>query len=307
MGDPHEIIHEALSDTYELEDEIGAGGMGTVFRARDRKHERSVAIKVIHPELASGAELTRFEREIRVTAKLQHPHILPLLDSGTAGDLAYYVTPFVDGESLRDLIRRRGKLPVEEAIKLTIDVAEALEHAHQQGIVHRDIKPENILVSNGEAIVADFGLARAMCGADQATLTATGSIVGTPLYVSPEQLAGLQTIDARPDLYSLACVVYELLTGQPPFVGANISDILKQHIYERPEPLPGSVPGGMRGALMKALSKRPAERQGSVGEFAASIRNSGEGSRSRMPAWVLPAVAALVIVALVIAWRNCAG
>jgi len=308
MGDPHEVIHEALSDTYELEDELGAGGMGTVFRARDRKHDRSVAIKVIHPELASGAALTRFEREIRVTAQLQHPHIVPLLDSGMAGELAYYVSPFIDGESLRELIQRRGKLPVQEAVKIASDVLEALEHAHQQGIMHRDIKPENILVSDGQATVADFGLARAMTGGDEATLTATGTVVGTPLYISPEQLAGLETIDARTDIYSLACVLYELLTGRPPFVGATVSDILKQHIYEKPEPLPGAVPTVVRGAVMRALNKRPTDRYPTAAEFAASLQDFETDVRFKLGfTWMLPAAAGLVIVGLALAWRSCAG
>lgn len=309
-GDPHEVLHTALSATYELEDELGRGGMGTVYLARDRRHERRVAIKVIHPELAAGAALTRFNREIRVTARLQHPHIVPLLDSGIAGELAYYVSPFIEGESLRELIRRRGKLPVEEGVKIASDVAEALDYAHQQGIVHRDIKPENILVSGGQAVVADFGLARAMSGADEATLTATGMVVGTPLYVSPEQLAGLGDIDGRTDLYSLACVLYELLTGRPPFVGATVSAILRQHIFEKPEPLPGSIPAGVREAVLQALNKRPSGRHASTAEFAASLQSTGKEARFGLPAgyaWVLPVAAVFVVLGLALAWRSCAG
>jgi serine/threonine-protein kinase len=290
MGDPHEIIHTELSATYELEDELGSGGMGTVYLARDRQDDRRVAIKVIHPDLAKGAALPRFEREIRVTAGLEHPHIVPLLDSGMAGELAYYVTPYIEGESLRGLIRRRGKLPVEEAVRIACEVAEALGYAHQHGIVHRDIKPENILIDDGRAIVADFGLARAMSGADEATLTATGMVVGTPLYISPEQLAGLQTIDARTDIYSLACVVYELLAGRPPFVGTTVQAILKGHIYGEPDPLPSAVPAAVQEAVMRALNKRPTGRHPTAAEFAESLRAAGSNAGSRPPArrrWVL--------------------
>lgn len=309
-GDPHEIIHEALADVYELADELGAGGMGTVYLARDRKHDRRVAIKVIHPELATGGALMRFEREIRVTARLQHPHIVPLVDSGTAGGLAYYVCPFIEGESLRQLIRRRGKLPLDEAVKLAVDVAEALDYAHKQGIVHRDVKPENILVSNGQAIVADFGLARAMSGADEATLTATGTVVGTPHYISPEQLAGLQDIDTRTDIYSLGCVVYELLAGRPPFVGESIEAILKQHIYERPKPLPTSIPATVREAVLKALSKRAEQRQATAAEFAGALQDAGSAAGARLPGyrvWALMVAAALLLVVLALVWRSCAG
>lgn len=309
-GDPHEVIHQALSPAYELQDELGVGGMGTVYLARDRKHDRRVAIKVIHPELASGAALTRFEREIRVTARLQHPHIVPLVDSGTAGGLAYYVCPFIEGESLRALIRRRGKLPTEEAVKLAVDVAEALDYAHQQGIVHRDVKPENILVSNGQAIVADFGLARAMSGGDEATLTATGTVVGTPFYISPEQLAGLQDIDARADIYSLACVLYELLSGRPPFVGSSVEAILKQHIYERPEPLPSSIPAAVRETVLRGLNKRARDRQATAADFAASLQGVGPGAGRRLSGlrlWILSAFAALALIGLALVWRSCAG
>jgi serine/threonine-protein kinase len=310
MGDPHEVIHEALSDTYELKDELGAGGMGTVYLARDRKHDRLIAIKVIHPDLTTGEALPRFEREIRVTAKLQHAHIVPLIDSGLAGGLTYYVSPFIEGESLRQRIRRRGVLPVAEAVRIASDVAEALDYAHGQGIVHRDVKPENILLSGDQAFVADFGLARAMSGGDQATLTATGSVVGTPLYISPEQLAGLPNIDARTDIYSLACVTYELLSGRPPFGGTTIVEILKGHIYETPEPLPTSIPAAVRDAVLQGLNKRPSERQSSAAEFAAALQSAEPIGSRRLPAnypWMLPAAAALVVFVLALAWRVCSG
>ncbi|UCF21116.1 MAG: serine/threonine protein kinase [Gemmatimonadota bacterium] len=271
-GDPHEILHAELADRYTLEEELGRGGMATVYRAHDRKHDRRVAIKVIHPELAEGIGPKRFEREIRTTATLQHPHIVPLLDSGTAGDLLYYVAPFIEGKSLRDFIRA-GDIPIETAIKIACDVAEALDYAHRNGIVHRDIKPENIMISDGQAVVTDFGIARAMNDSLTTALTESGTVVGTLVYISPEQLSGQRDIDGRADVYSLGCVLYEMLTGRPPFLGDSAT-LMKAHMLEAPAPLGAvvaNVSAGIERVVMSALEKRPDSRPVSAAEFAAAL------------------------------------
>ena len=209
-------LRPALADRYEIDREVGRGGMATVFRARDVRHDRTVALKVLHPELAEALGAERFLREVRITARLAHPHILPLLDSGAADGLLFYVMPFVEGETLRERIRREGELPVDEALRYVREAAEALGYAHSLGIVHRDVKPENILLQGGHALIADFGIARAMDDTAQ-PLTYTGVSMGTPMYMSPEQAHGSAGVDARSDQYSLGCVAYELLTGEPPF------------------------------------------------------------------------------------------
>jgi len=309
VGDPHEILHNELSGEFELEDELGRGGMGTVFLARDLARDRRVAIKVIHPELVAGTGLKRFQREIQITSRLEHPHIVPLLDSGMAGGLAYFIAPFVEGESLRQLIRRRGRLEVDEAVRLAGQVAEALEYAHGEGVVHRDIKPENIIISQGQAIVTDFGIARSMSDADQTTLTAVGVVMGSLYYISPEQLVGSRDVDARADIYSLGCVLYEMFTGRPPFLGEREA-IIKQHMFERPEPLPGSVPATLRETVMKSLQKRPGERQESAAEFAAALAAAPSEARVRRRDLILrlAAVAAtLALIGLLAVWGSCAG
>ncbi|HEY0778291.1 MAG TPA: serine/threonine-protein kinase, partial [Gemmatirosa sp.] len=210
----------ALAGRYAAERAIGRGGMATVYLARDRKHERAVAIKVLRPELAASIGAERFLREIRVAATMQHPHVLGLYDSGEAGGLLYYVMPFVAGESLRDRMRRAGQLPVEEALRIAAEVADALAYAHGRGTVHRDIKPENVLLSEGHAVVADFGIARATApGAER--LTETGMALGTPAYMSPEQAAGDPGVGPSTDVYALGCVLCEMLVGEPPFTGPN--------------------------------------------------------------------------------------
>jgi serine/threonine-protein kinase len=225
MANELEQLSRALAERYRVGDEIGRGGMATVYRAHDLKHDRSVALKVLKPELAAALGTERFLREITLTARLDHPHILPLLDSGEADGLLYYVMPFVDGESLRARLDREKQLPLDDALRIARQVADALGHAHGQGIVHRDIKPENILLSGGHARVADFGIARAVTAAGGASLTETGLAVGTPAYMSPEQGSG-EEVDARTDVYSLGCVVYEMLAGEPPYTGATAGAIL---------------------------------------------------------------------------------
>jgi eukaryotic-like serine/threonine-protein kinase len=268
-----ERLTAALADRYRIERELGKGGMATVFLAHDLRHERDVAIKVLHPELAADLGADRFEREIRVSAKLQHPHILSLFDSGTADGLFFYVMPFVKGESLRDRLDRENMLPVDDAIGITLEVADALGHAHGLGIVHRDIKPENIMLSGGHALVTDFGIARAVSAAGDQKLTRTGTAVGTPLYMSPEQAYG-DEVGPTSDLYSLACVAYEMLTGQPPFTGSNARAIMARHTMEA---VPGirvvrdAVPEEVEEAILAALAKVPADRPKTAAEFATML------------------------------------
>ncbi len=212
MSDPHEALHDELGDRYELEDALGEGGMGTVYLARDRKHDRLVAIKTVRPDLTTSEIRERFEREISITAHLQHPHILPLLDSGVAGETLYYVMTYVDGESLRSRLDRDGRIPADELVRIARDVTEALQCAHEQGVVHRDIKPENILLTADYAVVADFGIAKALVETGAETLTGTGLAVGSPAYMAPEQIDG--TVTPQIDIFALGAVLYEAATGQ---------------------------------------------------------------------------------------------
>ncbi len=255
-------LGKALADRYRIERELGRGGMATVFLAHDLRHDRPVALKVLHPELASTLGPERFQREIKLAARLQHPHILTVHDSGdTAGQL-WYTMPFVRGESLRDRLRREGQLPVEVAVDLTRQVALALDYAHREGVVHRDLKPENILLSDGQALVADFGIAKAVSAAGDAQLTETGMAIGTPAYMSPEQAVGGQ-VDGRSDVYALGCVVYEMLAGEPPFTGATPQALIAKRMLE---PVPhvrtvrDTVSVSMEQALLRALAKTPADR-----------------------------------------------
>jgi serine/threonine-protein kinase len=249
--------------------------MAVVFRARDAKHGRDVAIKVLRPEIAPSLGTERFLREIQLEARLQHPHILPLHDSGEAAGLLYYVMPFVRGESLRERLRRDKQLPLDEAYAIAGEVAEALAHAHGQGIVHRDIKPENILLSGGHAVVADFGIARAVSVAGSEQVTDSGIVIGTPQYMSPEQASGRDAIDGRSDLYSLGCVVYEMLVGEPPFTGPTGQAIVSKQMLERPPSLRvvrDAVPDAVEKAVMRALAKAPADRFAATTEFAQALR-----------------------------------
>ena len=274
MADQLEHLQAALSDRYAIERELGSGGMAMVYLSRDRKHERQVALKVMRPELSAILGGERFLREIRIAAKLNHPHILALHDSGEADGFLYYVMPYVEGESLRSKIDREKQLSIDEAVTLTRQVASALDYAHQQGVIHRDIKPENILLHRGEAVVADFGIALAITAAGGDRLTETGLSLGTPAYMSPEQATGTGELDARADVYSLGAVLYEMVTGEPPQTGATVQAVIARLLSERPAKprvLRDSVPEAMDRAIMKALAKVPADRFPSAAEFATAL------------------------------------
>ena len=269
-----ETLRGALAGAYAVERELGRGGMATVFLAEDLKHRRNVAIKVLHQEVSAQIGPERFTREVEIAARLQHPHILPLYDSGNAAGLLYYVMPLVEGESLRDRLAREKQLSQEEAIRIITEVAGALSYAHSRGVVHRDIKPDNIMLSDGTAVVADFGIARAIDDADEQSLTKTGTVIGTPTYMSPEQATGAAQIDGRSDQYSLACVLYELLVGQPPFTGPTAQAIIARHSLDMVSPpsivRPG-LPEALEDALLKALSKVPADRFATTTLFADAL------------------------------------
>ena len=281
MADLLERLHEALASQYRVERELGAGGMAVVFLAQDLRHHRQVAIKVLRPELAAEIGPEQFLREIQTSARLSHPHILPLLDSGAAGDLLYYAMPFVEGESLRGKLSREKQLSLDDALQIAREVAGALDYAHSHGVVHRDIKPENILMQSGHAVVADFGIARAVTAAGNATISATGMMLGTPAYMSPEQASGSQEVDGRSDLYSLGCVVYEMLAGQPPFTGPTLQSLVHQHLTLLPRPvteLRPVVTGSVAAAVQRALAKTPADRFSAVGQFAEALTQRETGS-----------------------------
>jgi len=278
VSDLQARLQGALADRYSLDRELGAGGMATVYLAHDLKHDRKVAIKVLRPELVHALGPERFLREIATTANLHHPHILPLYDSGRtaepSGALLYYVMPLVEGESLRDRLKREKQLPLDDALRIAREVADALSYAHGHGVIHRDIKPENILLESSHALVADFGIARAVSAAGADRLTDTGLALGTPAYMSPEQAAGDRDVDGRSDLYALGCVLYEMLAGQPPFSGPTVQSIAHQHLTATPPPitqLRPAVPGMVAAALERALAKNPADRFSPVGQFAEAL------------------------------------
>jgi predicted Ser/Thr protein kinase len=267
-------LADALRDRYVLERELGRGGMATVYLARDLRHDRPVALKVVRSELASVVGRERFLREIQVAAKLQHANIVPVHDSGESAGTLYYVMPFVEGESLRSRLRREGQLPIEEALEITRDVASALSYAHERGIVHRDIKPENILLSGGRALVADFGIARAFGVGADARLTETGLAIGTPAHLSPEQATGSRELDARTDIYSLGCVLYEALAGEPPFTGPSPQAVIARRFVEPPPPLRrlrAAVPAAVDAAVARALAREPGDRFPTAVEFARAL------------------------------------
>jgi eukaryotic-like serine/threonine-protein kinase len=269
-------LHTALAERYRIERKLGAGGMATVYLAEDLKHRRRVALKVLKPELAAVLGADRFVQEITTTAALQHPHILPLFDSGEADGFLYYVMPFIDGETLRAKLDRETQLAVDDAVKIATDVADALHYAHTQGVIHRDIKPENILLQNGRPMVADFGIALAVSAAAGGRMTETGLSLGTPHYMSPEQATAEKEISARSDVYSLASVLYEMLAGQPPHLGGSAQAIIMKIIAEPVEVVTRyrkSVPSNVAAALARALEKVPADRFASALAFADALRN----------------------------------
>jgi len=277
MADPISGLREGLRDRYEFERELGRGGMATVFLARDLKHDRPVALKVLHPELAASLGTERFQREIRLAARLQHPHILTVLDSGEVAGRLWFTMPYVEGESLRDRLRRERQLPIADAVRITREAALALDFAHRRGAIHRDIKPENILLADGQALVADFGIARALGTGDE-RLTETGLTLGTPAYMSPEQAAGDKALDGRSDIYSLAIVLYEMLAGEPPFSAPTAQAMIARRLTDNPRPLREereTVPEGVAQAVSKALARAPADRFATGAEFARALEEAG--------------------------------
>ncbi|MEP7176552.1 MAG: protein kinase [Gemmatimonadales bacterium] len=279
-------LQDALSDRYHVERELGQGGMATVYLAEDLKHGRKVAIKVLHPELSAIIGGERFLAEIKVTANLQHPHILGLIDSGDADGLLYYVMPYVAGESLRARLVRERQLPVEEALRLSREVASALDYAHRQGVVHRDIKPENTLLQDGAALVADFGIALAVQQAGGSRMTQTGMSLGTPAYMSPEQAMGEREIGPRSDVYALGAMTYEMLAGEPPFTGPNSQAIVAKVLTEPAPPLRAkrpTVPPAAEVAILTALQKLPADRWGSAREFSDALAGAGQARNDTAP------------------------
>ncbi len=269
-------LKDALKERFAVEKELGRGGTATVYLAREFKHDRLVAVKVLHPELTTSVGAERFLNEIEITAGLQHPNILPLLDSGAADGLLYYVMPYVQGESLFERMRVEKQLPVAEALRIGSEVAGALSHAHERWVAHLDVKPGNILLSNGHAMIADFGIARAICRSCRGSAAMSDMIVGTPEYMSPEQGAGLDQLDGRSDIYSLACVLFEMLTGSPPFAGKNPEVIVHQHLGADPPSagaLRSEIPEAVDRVLARALEKDPEKRLATAEEFVNVLRS----------------------------------
>ncbi|MEO5509005.1 MAG: protein kinase, partial [Longimicrobiales bacterium] len=271
---PLERLRTALAGTYDIDRELGRGGMATVYLAQDKRHERVVALKVLHPDLAATLGPERFLREIKLAARLNHPHILPLFDSGDADSFLYYVMPYIEGESLRERLDRDNQLSVGEAVRHAKSIASALDYAHRNDIVHRDIKPENVMLYEGEAMVMDFGIAKAVSSAASETLTQTGMMVGTPAYVSPEQAAGELNLDGLSDQYSLACVLYEMLAGERPFTGENASAVMAKRFTDTAAPLRtvrGGVPVHVEQAVTKAMSTVASARYATTAMFAQAL------------------------------------
>ena len=318
MSDAVARLNAALEGRYAIERELGEGGMATVYLADDLKHQRKVALKVLKPELAAVIGAERFLAEIRTTANLQHPHILPLFDSGEADSLLYYIMPFIDGESLSDKLKRETQLPVDEALEIAVGVAGALDYAHRQGVVHRDIKPGNILLHEGQPLVADFGIALAVTVAGGDRLTETGLSLGTPSYMSPEQVAGEGELDGRSDQYSLACVLYEMLAGEPPFTAPTGQAVVAQILAVDPSPLGErrrTVPAGVAAAVHRALEKVPADRFATAGHFAEALtapgypppavaHPAGAASPAQSPVLVRILATALVVVGTLALWGR---
>jgi len=275
------LLAEALSGRYAIERELARGGMATVYLARDVQREEPVAVKVMHPRLASALGTERFLREIEIAGTMAHPHIVPLYDSGNASGVLYYIMPYVQGESLHERLDREKRLSLEDALQITHDVAAALGYAHGRGVLHRDVKPENILLAGGHALVADFGLARAIGATGYHRLTQTGIIVGTAYYMSPEQLREDRDLDQRADIYSLGCMLYEMLTGGPPYTGPSLKELVTR-IIRWPVPsvrrLHPGVPPAVDEAITRALAKSAADRFPTMQDFAAALPGAGAGS-----------------------------
>ncbi|HEY0242108.1 MAG TPA: protein kinase [Gemmatimonadaceae bacterium] len=298
---PLDRLRAALSQSYSIDRELGKGGMATVYLAQDVKHDRVVALKVLHPDLAASLGPDRFLREIKLAARLNHPHILPLFDSGQADAFLFYVMPYVEGESLRERLDREQQLSIEEAVHHGKAIASALDYAHRQGIVHRDIKPENVMLYEGEAMVMDFGIAKAVSAAGSETLTQTGMMVGTPAYVSPEQAAGETNLDGKSDQYSLACVVYEMLTGERPFSGATPQAIMAKRFSESPRPLRalrGAVPESVEKSVMRAMSTDAAGRYSTTAQFGQALASGNITTPTNTQAIPVAAVSAAKSVAV---------
>jgi len=292
VSDLRALLEPGFAGSYTIERELGRGGMATVFLARDLKHHRPVALKALYPHLSYVLGPERFRREIELLAALTHPHIVPLHDSGGTAGLLWYTMPYVDGESLRDRLRREGRLPLEDVVRITAEVADALHYAHGRGIIHRDLKPENILLSAGHAFVADFGIARALTQAGDDRLTGTGLALGTPAYMSPEQAAGEHEVDARSDIFSLGCVVFEMLAGEPPFTGPNPQAVLAQRLTGS-APLLRSrladVPQPVEAAVARALAPDPLARYPTAAAFASGLAAAASHPAPEAPA-TLPAL-----------------
>jgi tetratricopeptide (TPR) repeat protein/tRNA A-37 threonylcarbamoyl transferase component Bud32 len=291
-------VSTALAERYRIDRVLGRGGMATVYAADDLKHGRRVAIKIVDPAVGAALGAERFLREIQVAASLQHPNVLALFDSGEAGDLLYYVMPLVEGTSLRERMKARGQLPIEEAVRITEQVASALDYAHAHGVIHRDIKPENVLLDGDRAVVADFGIAKSRDAAGE-SLTMTGVAVGTPAYMSPEQSTGERIVDGRSDVYSLACVLFEMLAGEPPFTGPTAQAVIAKR-FAGPAPsvrvLRDAVPQVMDRAISKALARAPADRFESAGEFARALASDARPLFARIGLGRGAAIAVGVIV-----------
>jgi len=321
--DPLSQLRASLADHYAIEREIGAGGMATVYLARDLRHDRHVALKVLKPDLGAVLGVERFLSEIKVTANLQHPNLLPLFDSGEAEGLLYYVMPFVEGESLRSRLDREKQLPIDEAIRISVAIANALEYAHTHGVIHRDLKPENILLQSGQPVIADFGIALAVSKAGGNRITQTGLSLGTPAYMSPEQATGDRVIDARSDIYSLGAMTYEMLTGEPPHTGSTSQAVIARMLTEKPRPIRTTreaVPEYVEAAVQRALEKLPADRFSSVREYADGLQGRGDfgastsfhtatlrqgrGWAERLKDPLVLALAALSLVLIGVAWLR---
>jgi serine/threonine protein kinase len=301
VPDPPTNLAAALKDRYLIEQELGRGGMATVYLASDQRHGRQVALKVLHPELAAGLGPERFLREIKVAARLNHPHILPLFDSGEAAGFLYYVMPYVDGESLRARLDREHRLAVPETIEIARAVASALAYAHGCRVVHRDIKPDNIMLHQGEAMVTDFGIAKAFAASGQETLTSTGLIVGTPSYMSPEQASGEIELDGRSDIYSLGCVLYEMLAGERPFLGHSARAILFKQVTEAPQSLRSlraDLPDAMEAVVARTLAKEPVDRYATAMELVQALNDQREFTPSSGTTRVTAPVAAMNSIAV---------